>query len=320
MKVPTFRSLTQAEISELEADPAPVSRLSLPSDIPSSIRSMSDVELGWISGLLEGDGSFLSIIDRGIWPRLAIRLTMTDEDVIRRCVSVTGDGRVWGPYSKGPNPNWKLQWHWGVGSRQSCIDLMMRIYPLMGVRRQSQIRHCLQTVGKEPNAVSSFDSSNSDLCAGWIAGILEAEGSFSTTIKDGYLLLSVALSSSDSDIVKRCHSLIGGTTSGPHAHSDPKNKDMFNWGVRIRSETESLMRGLHPLMGDRRRTRILEALDLAAKYPSRKRTGAETVCLKGHVYSEVGAYTASGHRQCRKCYNDSRREWRRRQSILEVGS
>lgn len=71
---------------------------------------------------------------------------MTDEDVIRRASKVTNFGSVYGPY-RGTN---KPLWVWTTTSRLEVAQLAMTVYPLMGERRQSQIRGLLNSWKKIP--------------------------------------------------------------------------------------------------------------------------------------------------------------------------
>lgn len=99
---------------------------------------MSDGELGWVSGYLEGEGSFYTITRKQLrysYPRLSC--VSTDEDVILRLRLVTGVGRVTGPLTR--RDHWKPQWVWHVTRQHDAIMLMQAIRPLMGVRRGEAI-------------------------------------------------------------------------------------------------------------------------------------------------------------------------------------
>lgn len=95
---------------------------------------MTEVELAWLAGLLEGEGSFLkgppSSTNR---PRIAVE--MTDEDVIRRAAQLVGVGYVG---SSKRDPKWKPTFRITVRGRSS-VSLMKLLRPLMGARRQQQI-------------------------------------------------------------------------------------------------------------------------------------------------------------------------------------
>lgn len=104
--------------------------------------AMDDIELGWLAGLLEGEGCFH--VQRERWPR--ITLQMTDEDVVRRLYEVTQVGRVNGPYFTSGHAQ-KPAWRWIVSKRDDVEDLLIAVYPLMGERRQAKIQTCLAHTG-----------------------------------------------------------------------------------------------------------------------------------------------------------------------------
>lgn len=103
---------------------------------------MSPVDLGWVAGLIEGEGSFL-LLHRHQGTKWSPRISMqsTDLDVLERLVAVTGVGRV----SKvGARPNRKPCWQWAVAVYADALWLMKEVRPLMGVRRQHAINEVLE--------------------------------------------------------------------------------------------------------------------------------------------------------------------------------
>lgn len=93
----------------------------------------SQIDIGYIAGLLEGEGCFLLRPER--CPRIVIG--MTDEDTITNLPIRLGIGSVSGPYDKGENR--KLVWEWHVNSYTEAARLLLAIYPLMSARRKIQI-------------------------------------------------------------------------------------------------------------------------------------------------------------------------------------
>jgi hypothetical protein len=91
----------------------------------------------WIAGLIEGEGTFY--LNKGRYPVVAV--IMTDEDIIKRCKEFTGIGSVRGPYL--PYNSKKPLWSWKVSGRKAAA-LMMTILPLMGEKRQTKIKECLE--------------------------------------------------------------------------------------------------------------------------------------------------------------------------------
>lgn len=101
-----------------------------------SPRPLSPLELGWLAGLLEGEGS-IELRTGGF----RIKLTMTDEDVVRRCLQLTGEGYVSGPYrhSKKGTEHHKPFWCWSVGDRAGVCRIALAVYPLLGDRRREKL-------------------------------------------------------------------------------------------------------------------------------------------------------------------------------------
>lgn len=102
------------------------------------MRLLTDGELGWVAGLLEGEGSF----DSGGRPGgLRIQVAMTDLDVLERLAQVVGTGTVNGPYKY--QAKQKPYWRWTVRGTWAMI-LAARIRPNMGARRRQRITALLE--------------------------------------------------------------------------------------------------------------------------------------------------------------------------------
>lgn len=109
------------------------------------MNKLSPTELGWVAGLLEGEGCFTdaSTVQKGKEYRYSrIQLNMTDEDVMRKFVKMVGIGRLSGPHGYATKTNWKPRWTWTV-RHKDAKDLMTEILPLMGERRSEAIRASL---------------------------------------------------------------------------------------------------------------------------------------------------------------------------------
>jgi hypothetical protein len=97
---------------------------------------MSDVDVAWLAGLMEGDGCFF--LNKHYGPR--VQLTMTDFDVVRKARDKTGacgSVREYQPVG-GRKPALK----WEV-SGKLAIDLMKKLLPHMGERRSLKIRELI---------------------------------------------------------------------------------------------------------------------------------------------------------------------------------
>jgi len=98
-----------------------------------------DVDISWLSGFLEGEGSFLlrktkrqSADDR---LDVAIYAISTDEDVLRKAAGMMGSP----VYSRKPRGiSKKLQWETHLRGKRAA-ELMRKLLPYMGTRRAEKI-------------------------------------------------------------------------------------------------------------------------------------------------------------------------------------
>lgn len=113
--------------------------------VPTPLREMSDLELAWLAGLLEGEGTFgayRSGASRKFQPVIAVH--MTDLDVIEKVKDTTGlGGKI--QEIRGTE-KWKPSWKWQARERTQTLALMRKLKPLMGARRQAKIEEVLAVV------------------------------------------------------------------------------------------------------------------------------------------------------------------------------
>lgn len=96
---------------------------------------MTRNELHWLAGLLEGEGSFMAGPPSDPHrPRVAIQ--MTDEDVIARVAAFWCVAYI--RQTDRRNTSWKPVFTVQLRGRRA-VELMRRLRPLMGCRRQRQI-------------------------------------------------------------------------------------------------------------------------------------------------------------------------------------
>jgi hypothetical protein len=114
---------------------------------------MSSFELGWVAGLLEGEGCFFvntsGTPQYGPYAYDRVAVCMTDRDVLERLQEVTGIGRLEKIRAR-KDPKHKPISQWVVCRNQEAIELMIAVYPHMGARRQAKIREVLAQVEKRP--------------------------------------------------------------------------------------------------------------------------------------------------------------------------
>jgi hypothetical protein len=95
---------------------------------------ITDAEVAWIAGILEGEGCWTTKNGRATW---WISVRMTDRDIVERLATLTGIGRL---SEEKPRPGHKHVWAWGVGVRQHREWLTLKVWPWLGERRRERIR------------------------------------------------------------------------------------------------------------------------------------------------------------------------------------
>ena len=98
-------------------------------------RQVTDAEIAWIAGILEGEGCWTRHNGRTDW---SVSVRMTDQDIIERLQAITGIGRLTfdGTPSKRAR---KPAWVWGVYARPHREWLTVKVWPWLGVRRRTRI-------------------------------------------------------------------------------------------------------------------------------------------------------------------------------------
>jgi len=99
------------------------------------MNNITELELAWLAGLLEGEGCFSHKSSNAMY----INCSMTDEDIIRKIESIIGEGSVT-TYQK---PDRKRVWTWRTGNRRTVIDLCKLLLPYMGERRSAKIQEMI---------------------------------------------------------------------------------------------------------------------------------------------------------------------------------
>jgi hypothetical protein len=112
---------------------------------------------------------------------------------------------------------------------------------------------------------------------GWVAGLLEGEGSFSVrNVRDRdkttgavirtYRYPKIEVVTTDRDVIERLQTIVGGGNIYPR-HADGRNlvghgrlKDQWVWSLYDQATIAALLRQIRPLMSTRRAARIDELL------------------------------------------------------------
>lgn len=105
---------------------------------------VKDIEIGWLAGIVEGEGSIMVIYPKDRAYRLRICVEMTDLDIITRLHTLTGMGTI--VSTNRNNPNWKPTWRWQVQAKKEVVALAKLLRPHMGSRRTEQIDKLLAVV------------------------------------------------------------------------------------------------------------------------------------------------------------------------------
>lgn len=107
---------------------------------------MSQRELGWVAGILEGEGCFSAYKNKWkekTYLHAKIEVQSADRDVIDRIYEYTKLGTIGGPYKTrsakhSPMHSWRVQ-------GDDAKTLMRVVFDLMGKRRQEKIKLVLDT-------------------------------------------------------------------------------------------------------------------------------------------------------------------------------
>ena len=112
--------------------------------------SLTNVEIAWIAGLLEGEGSF-GLDDRSkdrydnstAPPGCYFRISMTDEDVIEKLANLF-QRKYFQPTQ--PTAGNKLENVLYIGDRKTLLYILPLLYPHFGKRRKEQVQSCIDVL------------------------------------------------------------------------------------------------------------------------------------------------------------------------------
>ncbi len=117
---------------------------------------LSHFELGWLVGILEGEGSFWVMKKKPHYRYPKISVVMCDYDTVARVARMFGDRTVTPQASRSESrkPMFRANL---MG--QGALDLMERVHPHMSVRRQAKIEELLVEFRPESETLSGLLSS-----------------------------------------------------------------------------------------------------------------------------------------------------------------
>lgn len=106
----------------------------------------TDLEVAWAAGLFEGEGTITVSHQKGragfAQPRL--KLSMTDEDVVRRFAAIVGCGSVREARFDLIQEHWKKQWCWYVGNRHEVFATLSLLLDWLGTRRRDRAEEVME--------------------------------------------------------------------------------------------------------------------------------------------------------------------------------
>jgi hypothetical protein len=104
---------------------------------------MSEIELAWLAGLLEGEGTFGTVRRATGQVAPIVKVKMTDLDVIQRAQGIMGIRRY--TIEKVSQPQYKPQYLIRLTGKRAAA-LMLVLLPHMGERRAAKIREIISVV------------------------------------------------------------------------------------------------------------------------------------------------------------------------------
>jgi hypothetical protein len=108
-----------------------------------TVKNMSDVERGYIAGLIDGEGTitFTTTNKRKI-PRLRVFIANTSREIVERVREIIGCGSLYLVREKrqGKRGSWHEIWHWQTSSLLDIKNLLQQISPiLVGKKQHAQL-------------------------------------------------------------------------------------------------------------------------------------------------------------------------------------
>lgn len=226
----------------------------------------------WFAGLYEGEGS-VSKPPASEPRRFRVNIEMRDTDVLLRAGKMVGVGYLQRRKADQAHHSdlFKL-----IIRGKNAIRTMMTIFPIMGERRQQQIQKMLDLSDWEVQAFLklSIPERNSNAELYWLAGLLEAEGTFLTGIPTRPNKIAIRLWMTDRDIVARVGEIWDSNVGSFQRNEDVKTA----YFVDLSGKTAlAWMQRLYPLMGLRRQAQIDRSI--AGYDPDYERKGR----IKGNI-------------------------------------
>lgn len=250
----------------------------------SGPRISDSKDVYWLAGLLEGEGSFLK--PRPSTPTIPrITIEMCDKDVIERVAYIFGVNYI---YHRKPRNDHRKGGYGVASAAKNAVKIMQAIYPIMGERRKKQIAEA--TNGR---AVNDYPL-NPEFKLYWLAGILEAEGSFLKGTPSAPNKPNIKIHTTDQDIAQRVADIFQVKMMGPYTRSEWEVEYKPFYMVTKRSRPAiKLMQQIRPMMGERRQGQIDAAI---ASYVDKSGPNHPNVKLTVEQVREIRRRLADGEK------------------------
>jgi hypothetical protein len=214
--------------------------------------------LGWLVGLLEGEGSFMKgPPSKPNLPRIAI--AMTDLDVVVKVGALFGVKVFTGSPAVAKN---KLIYSCSLCGSKAVL-LMKMLKPSMSARRQGQIENALASY--KPSYKRCADKGQAPLAPcdsttlSWTAGLLEGEGSFMKGPPSKSTMPRITIQMTDLDVMLKIGAVFKVNPYLVSRPTRPQRKPIYACAL-VGSGAVALMKQLRPYMGIRRRFQIDKAV------------------------------------------------------------
>jgi hypothetical protein len=101
---------------------------------------LTEAEVAWLAGFLEGEGSFYMKRQRSDYLMPMVKVGGTDLDTIQYAAQLLGNPAV--QFERRRQAHWKDQWK-VYKHGQPAVEVMKQILPWMGSRRSEKIREII---------------------------------------------------------------------------------------------------------------------------------------------------------------------------------
>jgi hypothetical protein len=238
---------------------------------------MEELEFQWLVGILEGEGTFLCGAPSKPGTPI-LRVSMTDRDVVEHVARLFGRAVV---RLRRRKPHHKLPYATTIKGAPAG-QVMSAVRPFLSTTRQLQIDRALSSLEATPRRRDRRRTDASDFVSrftpppvssrtptthgesqggrdrGWIAGLLEGEGSFSVNRADGWSYPVIKIEMCEQEVVERAARLLDTSVS---LVASGKEGWLPTYVARIAGhQAAEWMRALRPWMGLRRTAAIDAAL------------------------------------------------------------